>query len=81
MTDPITALFGIDAVIAVALTTVLVKLFATDTGKQLKELAQSYMELRAKLEAYIQMGKDGYSSAEVKAIREGIQEILNRGQA
>lgn len=77
-TDAITALFGIDAVLAVALTTALVKLFATDTGKQLKELAQGYMELRAKVEAYVNMGKDGYSSNEIKEIREGLQELLNR---
>ena len=77
-TDVITALFGIDAVLAVALTTALVKIFSTDTGKQIQQLAQKYMELRGQVETYISMGKDGYSSDEIKEIREDLQKLLNR---
>lgn len=79
--DNITALFGIDAVLAVAITTALVKLFSTDVGKEIVELKSKYDELRGKVEGYIEMGKDGYDAQEISAIRQDLQTLLNRGDA
>ncbi|MFG6095114.1 hypothetical protein SPB21_07680 [Leptothoe sp. ISB3NOV94-8A] len=77
--DNITALFGIDAVLAVAITTALVRLFSTDVGKEIVELKSKYDELRGKVEGYIEMGKDGYSAQEIAAIRQDLRTLLNRG--
>lgn len=77
--DTITALFGIDAVLAVAITTALVKLFTTDVGKEIIELKSKYDALRGKVESYIEMGKDGYDAQEISAIREDLRTLLNRG--
>ena len=84
--DNITALFGIDVILAAVVTSLLAKVYGTDTGQRIIDLKAQYDEFKlqtlakyeaieSRYQALVDMGRDGFDAGEIKIVKDEVVSI------